>query len=152
MHQTLDLLREYCLGDEPVGFQVISDQAASLVGRRGTVNYEDPHYSVGLPVFAIHGNHDDPTREGGDEALAALDLLSVANFVNYFGKADKVDDVTIKPILMKKGVTKVALYGLGNIRDERLNRMWTKQKVPRHRVPGRFFPCPYTPRLPRLLR
>ena len=108
-HQTFDLLREYCLGDEPVGFQVISDQSASLVGRRGTVNYEDPNYSVGLPVFAIHGNHDDPTREGGDEALAALDLLSVTNFVNYFGKADKVDDVTIKPILMKKGATKVRM-------------------------------------------
>jgi len=24
------------------------------------VNYEDPHYNVGLPVFTIHGNHDDP--------------------------------------------------------------------------------------------
>lgn len=30
----------------------------------GRVNYEDPNYSVGLPVFSIHGNHDDPAREG----------------------------------------------------------------------------------------
>jgi double-strand break repair protein MRE11 len=85
------------LSDAPVKFQVISDQKGSFEGRRGQVNYEDPYYSVGLPVFAIHGNHDDPTREGGTEALAALDLLSVTNFINYFGKADKVDDVTIKP-------------------------------------------------------
>lgn len=24
------------------------------------MNYEDPHFNVGLPVFSIHGNHDDP--------------------------------------------------------------------------------------------
>jgi len=129
MHQTYDLLREYVLGHEPVAFQIMSDQKEAFEGRRGQVNYEDPHYAVGLPVFAIHGNHDDPTREGGNDALAALDLLSVTNFVNYFGKAEKVDDVTIKPILIRKGSTNVALYGLGNIRDERLNRMWTKHKV-----------------------
>lgn len=28
--------------------------------RFGHVNYEDPHFNVGLPVFSIHGNHDDP--------------------------------------------------------------------------------------------
>lgn len=54
------------------------------------MNYEDPYFSVGLPIFSIHGNHDDPTREGGMEALAALDLLHVANLVNYFGKSDRV--------------------------------------------------------------
>ena len=26
-----------------------------------SVNYEDPNYNVGIPVFSIHGNHDDPT-------------------------------------------------------------------------------------------
>ena len=24
------------------------------------VNYEDPNYNVSIPVFSIHGNHDDP--------------------------------------------------------------------------------------------
>lgn len=24
-------------------------------------NYEDPNLNVALPVFCIHGNHDDPT-------------------------------------------------------------------------------------------
>lgn len=28
--------------------------------RFGKVNYEDPHFNVGLPFFTIHGNHDDP--------------------------------------------------------------------------------------------
>ena len=63
--------------------------------RFGHVNYEDPYFSVGLPIFSIHGNHDDPTREGGVEALAALDLLHVANLVNYFGKSDKVRDASL---------------------------------------------------------
>lgn len=58
------------------------------------MNYEDPFFSVGLPLFSIHGNHDDPTREGGVEALAALDLLHVANLVNYFGKSEKVMERT----------------------------------------------------------
>jgi double-strand break repair protein MRE11 len=31
--------------------------------------------------------------------------------------------------LLQKGTTKVALYGLGSLRDERLNRMWEKEKV-----------------------
>jgi double-strand break repair protein MRE11 len=49
--------------------------------------------------------------------------------INYFGRQDAVDQVSISPILLKKGGTKLALYGLGSMRDERLNRMWTSQKV-----------------------
>lgn len=58
-----------------------------------------------------------------------MDILSVANLVNYFGKSDNIDDITIYPILMRKGRTKVALYGLGNIRDERLYRTFQQKKV-----------------------
>lgn len=80
----------------------------------GHVNFEDPFQKVCLPVFAIHGNHDDPSREGGiGEALAALDLLGINNLINYFGKVDRVEDIVIEPVLVDKGTTKVALYGLG---------------------------------------
>jgi double-strand break repair protein MRE11 len=82
-----------------------------------------------LPIFSIHGNHDDPTREGGTEMLAALDLLAVSNMVNYFGRQDAVDKVEVSPILIEKGDTKIALYGMGSMRDERLNRMWRGKKV-----------------------
>jgi double-strand break repair protein MRE11 len=60
---------------------------------------------------------------------AALDLLDVANLVNYFGKQQDTQDIQVDPILLKKGETHVALYGLGNMRDERLNRMWRSEKL-----------------------
>lgn len=84
---------------------------------------------VDLPIFTIHGNHEDPTRDGGPELLSAVDLLSVSNLVNYFGRQDEVDNVKVSPVLLQKGDTKVALYGMGSMRDERLNRMWQGKKV-----------------------
>ena len=30
------------------------------VGSFPAVNYEDPNYNVSIPIFLIHGNHDDP--------------------------------------------------------------------------------------------
>lgn len=133
MYQTMSLLRTHCMGDGAVKFQIVSDQSINFPNF-GVVNYEDPNYNIELPVFSIHGNHDDPSREGGgsnsaQQSLAALDVLSAANFVNYFGKSDRVDAIEVFPILMVKGVTRVAIYGLGNMRDERLNRMFAQQKV-----------------------
>ncbi len=90
------------------------------------VNYENPNYNIQLPVFAIHGNHDDPAGDGG---LAALDLLSTANLVNYFGRASNVEKIELTPILIQKGSTKVAMYGLGHVRDERLARSFDAKKV-----------------------
>ena len=29
------------------------------------VNYEDPDINVAIPVFSIHGNHDDPSGVRG---------------------------------------------------------------------------------------
>ncbi|KAL5081714.1 hypothetical protein RYX36_010135 [Vicia faba] len=123
--KAIEILRRYCLSDRPVPFQVVSDQTLNFQNTFGHVNYEDPHFNVGLPVFTIHGNHDDPA---GVDNLSVVDILSACNLVNYFGKTvlggSGVGQITINPILIKKGSTAVALYGLGNIRDERLNRMF----------------------------
>ncbi|XP_062184298.1 double-strand break repair protein MRE11 isoform X2 [Phragmites australis] len=123
--KTIEILRRYCLNDQPVKFQVVSDQTINFPNRFGQVNYEDPNFNVGLPVFTIHGNHDDPA---GVDNLSAIDILSACNLVNYFGKMDLggsgVGQISVYPVLLKKGMTSVAIYGLGNIRDERLNRMF----------------------------
>jgi double-strand break repair protein MRE11 len=119
-HAAMQLLRRHCLGDEPVHMEILSEQSEVFkTGPLGRVNYEDPYQSVSLPVFAIHGNHDDPSREGGSgESLAALDLLSVSNLINYFGKSEQVDDIEIVPILIRKGGTCIALYGLGEKKSQ----------------------------------
>ncbi|KAM6580324.1 hypothetical protein CsatA_004098 [Cannabis sativa] len=123
--KAIEILRRHCLNDRPIQFQVVSDQTVNFPSTFGHVNYEDPHFNVGLPVFSIHGNHDDPA---GVDNLSAVDILSACNLVNYFGKmvlgGSGVGQITLNPILIKKGSTAVALYGLGNIRDERLNRMF----------------------------
>ncbi|XP_059441573.1 double-strand break repair protein MRE11 isoform X3 [Corylus avellana] len=123
--KAIEILRHHCLNDQPVQFQVVSDQTVNFPNTFGHVNYEDPHFNVGLPVFSIHGNHDDPA---GVDNLSAVDILSACNLVNYFGKmalgGSGVGQITLCPILIRKGSTPVALYGLGNIRDERLNRMF----------------------------
>lgn len=53
---------------------------------RSAVNFSNPHINIGLPVFTIHGNHDDPA---GQDNLSAVDLLSSCGLVNYFGKQVK---------------------------------------------------------------
>ena len=46
-------------------------------------NFNNDGFQVGLPVFTIHGNHDDPS---GADNLSAVDVLSTCKLVNYFGK------------------------------------------------------------------
>lgn len=95
----------------------------------GNMNYENPYLSISLPVVSIHGNHDDPTKDGvKGEPLAALDLLSACNLVNYIGKNDNLEEIEVKPLLFKKEDCFVAIYGVGNIRDERMNRLWKSKK------------------------
>jgi double-strand break repair protein MRE11 len=83
------------MGPNSVKIRMLSDPAKNF--QSGSVNYLDPNYSVHLPIFSIHGNHDDPSRDPGcKDMLAALDLLSVSNFINYFGRQDVVEKVSHK--------------------------------------------------------
>lgn len=90
------------------------------------MNYDDPNLNISLPVFSIHGNHDDPN---GFKQLCSLDILSTAGLVNYFGKWTNLKEVKIVPILLKKGRSKLALYGLSHIKDERLARLFRDKEV-----------------------
>ncbi|XP_074937518.1 double-strand break repair protein MRE11 isoform X2 [Phalacrocorax aristotelis] len=115
------------MGDRPVQFEILSDQEVNFhYSKFPWVNYQDRNLNISIPIFSIHGNHDDPT---GADALCALDILSCAGLLNHFGRSTSVEKIDISPILLRKGRTKIALYGLGAIPDERLYRMFVNKQV-----------------------
>ncbi|XP_041089055.1 double-strand break repair protein MRE11 [Polyodon spathula] len=127
LHSCMELLRKYCMGDHPIHFEILSDQAVNFgFGKFPWVNYQDENLNISIPVFSVHGNHDDPT---GADALCALDILSCAGLVNHFGRSMSIEKIEISPILLQKGSTKIALYGIGSIPDERLYRMFVNKQV-----------------------
>ncbi|XP_041919436.1 double-strand break repair protein MRE11 isoform X3 [Alosa sapidissima] len=127
LHCCMETLRRYCMGDQPISFQILSDQAVNFGHSKFPwVNYQDENLNISIPVFSVHGNHDDPT---GADGLCALDVLSVAGLVNHFGRSQSVEKVEISPILLQKGSTHIALYGIGSIPDERLYRMFVGNQV-----------------------
>lgn len=68
-------------------------------------------------------------------ALCALDVLSVSGLLNYMGKFDlpmgsstseeaaaaQTNGINIRPVLLRKGNTKLGLYGVGNVKDQRMH-------------------------------
>lgn len=126
MYQVMRSLRKNCLGMKPCELEFLSDANEVFESAFSHVNYQDPDINISIPVFSIHGNHDDPT---GDGHLCSLDLLQVAGFVNYFGKVPEADNIEVRPVLLQKGLTKLALYGLSNVRDERMHRTFRDNKV-----------------------
>lgn len=126
MYQVMRSIRMNCLGDKPCELEMISDASENFQGAFNHPNYEDEDINVAIPIFSIHGNHDDPSGEGH---LAALDLLQVSGLINYYGRTPESDNIHIKPVLLQKGRTKLALYGMSNVRDERLFRTFRDNKV-----------------------
>ncbi|KAF2002889.1 DNA repair exonuclease [Amniculicola lignicola CBS 123094] len=126
MYHVMRSLRMNCLGDKPCELEMLSDASENFGGLFDHVNYEDPDINVAIPFFAIHGNHDDPSGEGN---FAALDLLQMSGLVNFYGRNPESDNVAVKPVLLQKGRTKLALYGMSNIRDERLHRSFRDGRV-----------------------
>ncbi|KAL1760800.1 Metallo-dependent phosphatase-like protein [Schizophyllum commune] len=131
LYQVMALLREYTMGDKPVQVELLSDPNDGKADGYSfpAVNYEDPNLNVGIPVFSIHGNHDDPQGAGAEGALCALDVLSVSGLINYMGKFDlplseaaaAKDGIAVKPVLLRKGNTLLGLYGIGNVKDARMH-------------------------------
>lgn len=120
LFHVVQALRSNCLGDRPCELELLSDPSLALHSGNDTVNYEDPNINVAVPVFAILGNHDDATGEG---LLSPLDVLSATGLINYFGQVPQADKITVSPLVFQKGTTKFALYGINNVRDERLQRI-----------------------------
>lgn len=82
-------------------------------------------------LLHAHGSHDDIYSFILLPQVISMffSFISVQLVVVRFRATRKVDDVEVNPILIQKGLTKLALYGMGSMRDERLNRMWQQKKV-----------------------
>ncbi|KAM3722642.1 Double-strand break repair protein [Dirofilaria immitis] len=125
-HRVTRLLRRYCLNDRPVALRFLSDPAVNFAHSAfSNVNYEDSNINVGLPIFTIHGNHDDLSGKG----LTALDVLHESGLINLFGKFEEIDQFIVSPVLLVKGKTKLALYGIGSQRDDRLCRAFREEEI-----------------------
>ncbi|KAF8128879.1 Metallo-dependent phosphatase-like protein [Boletus edulis] len=131
LYQVIALLRECTLHNKPVQIELLSDPNEGKAAGYNfpAINYEDPNLNVGIPVFSIHGNHDDPQGAGPEGALCALDVLSVSGLLNYMGKYDlpvsnadaQQTGIAIRPVLLRKGNTFLGLYGVGNVKDQRMH-------------------------------
>jgi double-strand break repair protein MRE11 len=115
------------LGDRSIDFEFLSDQNQNFPDSfLHTVNYEDNNLNVSIPVFSIHGNHDDIT---GSDRLSCMDILSSTGLINYFGKWQDLSKVEITPLVIQKNETRIALYGLSHIHDVRLARLFRDKLV-----------------------
>ena len=51
--KTCQIIKKYCFGGPVLRFETVSMSSE--------FNYMDPSLGVSLPIFCIHGNHDDPS-------------------------------------------------------------------------------------------
>lgn len=154
LQRCMDLLRKYCLGPEENKLHFLSDPEVNFKDCcTPGVNFEDPNLRIALPIFSIHGNHDDPCGEffrlyvlfiraftassfltfffniEGEGNYSVMDMLATTGFVNYFGKVPNLDELKFQPILLQKGETYVSIYGIGSMNDDRLFRLFQEEKV-----------------------
>ena len=58
-----------------------------------------------------------------------MDILSASGLINYMGKIDlptsdaeaQETGIAVRPVLLQKGKTRLGLYGIGNVKDQRMH-------------------------------
>lgn len=113
-NKTLKILKEYCLGGERPYFTASP-----------ALNFQNPHLEISMPVLSIHGNHDDPS---GFNSVSPLDVLHSSGLINYFGRVESVDEIEVNPILIE-GDRKIAIFGIGHIKDRRIQKTFMNKNV-----------------------
>lgn len=128
MYRAVSILQKYCVGDRPVSIACVDNQNFRGLDRNTKLpNYYSENLNVALPVFSIHGNHDEPS---GHKGVASLDILAEAGLVNYFGRMESLNgQVTVAPVTLQKNGSAANLYGIGALRDERLAKMFAEGRI-----------------------
>ncbi|CDO62175.1 double-strand break repair protein MRE11, putative [Plasmodium reichenowi] len=78
-----------------------------------------------IPFYTIHGNHDYPYSY---DYISPLDILNISNLINYIGK-NNLNNIVVKPILLNKYKSKISIYAVGWMKDERLYRSFENNEV-----------------------
>lgn len=131
IYRAVEILKKYCVGDAPRRVECMDNGVFHTLrgGSRqaNTSEKESGPAKIALPVFAIHGNHDEPS---GYRGVAALDILAEAGLLNYFGSIDPMArSIIIRPVVLVLGATKVNIYGVGAVRDERMNALLLEGRI-----------------------
>ncbi|XP_001603844.2 double-strand break repair protein MRE11 [Nasonia vitripennis] len=122
----ISLLRKYCLSDKPAKIDCLTDPEWIFNHCPDKIaNFKDPKLNIGMPIFAIHGHRDAPLFG----PVGALDLLAATGLINYFGKWPDKDKISIPPVLLRKGITTLALYGLNHMNDHKLTKCIKRDKL-----------------------
>ena len=82
--------------------------------------------NIELPVLSVHGNHDNPH---GEFSASAIDLLVTMGLLSHFGRIRDQNQIAIYPVSLKKGKTLINIFGLGSVKDERLNALLDEDRV-----------------------
>ena len=77
--------------------------------------------------------------------ISVLDILSEAGMINYFGKSNQDDKIEVEPLVLQKGGNKLALFGLGAVRNERLPDLFSELCSVLGNPRRRFQPVYYPP-------
>ncbi|XP_034939537.1 double-strand break repair protein MRE11 [Chelonus insularis] len=135
--QCINLLKKYCMGNRSITFSFLSNPADVLSSSNSTLNFENENLSVSLPIFTIHGNHDNPSFH----YTGTLDILEASGFVNYFSKISDLSKITITPIVLEKGGTYIAIYGISYVGERHLSRLFNSDMVTflRPNIPQKCF-------------
>lgn len=89
LYKVMSSLRANCMGDKPCELEMLSDGTEVFQGDFNHANYEDPDINVAIPVFSIHGNHDDPSGvsnrqiNGVDAFLMPFRKVTLLRWIYY---------------------------------------------------------------------
>ncbi|UKZ81755.1 hypothetical protein TrVFT333_009527 [Trichoderma virens FT-333] len=116
LYQVMRTLRKNCLGMKPCPLEFLSDAADVFEGAFPTSTTKIPISTSQYPSSPF-------------TAITTTLPATAAGLLNYYGRVAEADNIEAKPILLQKGDTKLALYGLSNVRDERMFRTFRDHKV-----------------------
>ncbi|EJW04387.1 DNA repair protein (mre11) [Edhazardia aedis USNM 41457] len=115
LSKTFKILGRYCIGDRPIEFQT-----------NHVLNFDNENINISLPIISIHGNHDDPC---GISKESIIESIAPTYLINYIGKHKNHNNLLIKPLLVHKNDVKVAIYGVGNVRDNRMYKIFMEGRI-----------------------